>query len=83
MKKDTILGASIGSTDFHYLQKDYDEIKKLNLNTLNEVAWIGDELNSKIVMWTNSSPIDNVTLSSSDFINENGDLISSNNIKKP
>ena len=33
MKKDTILGASIGSTDFHYLQKDYDEIKKLNLNT--------------------------------------------------
>ena len=29
MKKDTILGASIGSTDFHYLQKDYDEIKKL------------------------------------------------------
>ena len=37
MKKDTILGASIGSTDFHYLQKDYDEIKKLNLNTWNEV----------------------------------------------
>lgn len=81
MKKDTILGASIGSTDFHYLQKDYDEIKKLNLNTWNEVAWIGDELNSKIVMWTNSSPVNNVTLSSSDFINENGDLISSNNIK--
>ncbi|MGU8410018.1 glycoside hydrolase domain-containing protein [Clostridium perfringens] len=81
MKKDTILGASIGSTDFHYLQKDYDEIKKLNLNTWNEVAWIGDELNSKIVMWTNSSPVNNVTLSSSDFINENGDLISSDNVE--
>ena len=26
-------------------------------------------------MWTNSSPVNNVTLSSSDFINENGDLV--------
>ena len=53
MKKQTILGASIGSTDFHHLQKDYDEIKKLNLNTWNEVAWIGDELNSKINIFSN------------------------------
>lgn len=81
MKKHTTLSASIGSTDFHHLQKDYDEIKKLNLKTWNEVAWIGDELNSKIVLWTSSSPANNVTLSSSDFISEKGDLISSDNIK--
>ena len=75
MKKHTTLSASIGSTDFHHLQKDYDEIKKLNIKTWNEVAWIGDELNSKIVLWTSSSPSNNVTLSSSDFISEKGDFL--------
>ncbi|WP_300259025.1 DUF4091 domain-containing protein [Clostridium sp.] len=81
MKKNTNLGASIGSTDFHYLQKDYDEIKKLNLNSWSYVAWIGDELNSKIVLWTESSCVSNISISSSDFTNENEDLIPSNNLK--
>ncbi|WP_432643738.1 glycoside hydrolase domain-containing protein [Clostridium perfringens] len=80
-KAGALLGASVGSTDFHYLQKNYNEIKKLNLNSWSDIAWIGDELNSKIVTWTKSSPVNNVLISSSDFINENGDLISSDNVE--
>lgn len=80
-KAGALLGASVGSTDFHYLQKNYNDIKKLNSNTWNDVAWIGDELNSKIVTWTKSSPVNNVTITSSNFINENGDEISSDNVE--
>ena len=76
-----ILGASVGSTDFHYLQKNYNEIKSLNSTTWNATAWIGDELNSKIVTWTNNIPVNNINISSSDFVNENGNIISSNNVK--
>ncbi|WP_260329036.1 DUF4091 domain-containing protein [Clostridium chauvoei] len=79
--KDVYLGASIGSTDFHYLQKNYNEIKLLNKTTWHDTAWIGDELNSKIVTWTKNSPVSNVTIASSDFVNKNGDIINSNNVE--
>lgn len=75
------LGASIGSTDFHYLQKNYDDIKSLNKTTWNDIAWIGDELNSKIVTWTKDSNVNNVIISSSNFANENGDVIGSSNVE--
>ncbi|MGG5461825.1 glycoside hydrolase domain-containing protein [Clostridium sp. B9] len=75
------LGASVGSTDFHYLQKNYDDIKNLTNNTWHDVAWIGDELNSKVVVWSKNDPINNITITSSDFLKENGDMISSDNIE--
>lgn len=77
----SILGASIGSTDFHYLQKNYNDIKKLNSTTWSDTAWIGDELNSKIVTWTKADKVNNVTISSSNFVNENGNIISSDNVE--
>lgn len=76
-----ILGASIGSTDFHYLQKDYNNIRKSNLTEWKDTAWIGDELNSKIVTWTKANKVNNVTISSSNFINEDGGVISSDNVE--
>lgn len=81
LKNEFILGASFASTDFHHFQKDYNKIKDFNLKSWHDIAWKGDELNSKIILWSKSLPINNIKFFSSNFINENGKLISSNNIK--
>lgn len=76
-----ILGASVGSTDFHYLQKNYNDIINLDENTWSDTAWIGDKLNSKIVTWTKGLDVYNVTMKASEFRTESGNIIDSNNVE--
>lgn len=75
------LGAAVGSTDFHYLQKNYNDIRNLNENTWSDTAWIGDELNSKIVTWSKGSDVHNVTMNSSNFTTKSGSVIDSSNVE--
>lgn len=81
MNPGSLLNGSVGSTDRHYLQTDYDYVSTLNENSWSGTGWIGDILNSEIVLWTNSSVAENVQVIASDFTNEDGNIISTSNVE--
>lgn len=81
---DYTIRAMFGNTDTHYLQKDYTKIKqsygddstKYNSN----FGWKGDLLNAELVTWTKNNAVSNLTITATDFENENKTNFSHDNI---
>lgn len=58
---------SIVSTDLHYTQEDYDEIKEMGVMSETLTAWSNDKALSEIAVISKDSKLDEVTVSASDF----------------
>lgn len=80
-KAGSILSASVGSPDRHYMQGDYEEVRKMAQTSWSGIGWIGDILNSEIVLWTKGKDVENAKLTSSNFVNSDGSVIDSSNIE--
>ncbi|MPQ43395.1 glycoside hydrolase domain-containing protein [Clostridium tarantellae] len=74
------LGGAIGSTDRHYMQEHYEEVKNMVTSSWYGVGWKGDILNSEIVLHTKGKDVNNVKITSTDFLSENGQIIGKDNI---
>lgn len=73
--------AFMGSTDFNYLQENYNDYFNGFHSTNIETGWIGDVINAKVVALTKKIKINNAVIASTDFLNKNGDTIDSENIE--
>lgn len=67
---ETCFNAFIGTTDKHYLQNEYDELKNNNNKVWKDTAWKNDVLSSVIVITTFADAISDIHAEISDFINE-------------
>ena len=79
------LYAMFGNSNIHYLQKDYDEIVnkyRTEFNLYNsDFGWKNDQINALIVLFTKQSEINHVEVKATDFKNENGSIISNEQIQ--
>ena len=74
------LRAVVVDTDHHYYQDDYEKLKnKLNLKWHGS-AWRNDEMLSEISLVTLGEKASDVEVTASDFVNENGAVLSSDNV---
>lgn len=78
--KHKVLRGGIGSTNRHYYQEDYEEVISMTNKSYSGIAWKGDVVSSEIILATEEAKVTNINISSSDFINEYNDIISSENV---
>lgn len=79
-KKRNHLNVFVGSTDRHYLQKDYDEIKDNQKKSWHGVGWKNDQLTSEILLVTGEEVVENIEVCVSDFLNEDYDILDASNL---
>lgn len=72
------LSASVGSVDRLETQEDYTKLKSLYKSSWSDVAWKGDELNSKIVVCSRENAVHNVEVLVSDFSSDSGVITADN-----
>ena len=73
--------AGIGDEKLLDTQLDYEELLNKNLeDSWSGTAWKGDTLNSKVIVLAKEADVHNLTVTASDFENEAGDVLASENI---
>ena len=73
------LEAFVGSKDRHYKSSQYKEIRNdMQANTTTPFAWKGDEVNGEVVILSKNTPINNVTVTVSDFTSGSNTIANSN-----
>ncbi len=69
-----IMGTSFAYTGTHTLDQDYQKTKLLNDKNENLVAWKNDEVHAKAIIWSYDQPLNNIKVSSSDLVGEQGSI---------
>lgn len=75
------IGGFIGTTERHHLQEKYNDYITVSNSSEELTAWKGDKAISKIVLYSKVNGTKNITAKISNLINEDGDIIDSNNVK--
>ena len=74
-----VMNAYVGNEKLLDIAEDYDELAVGSDPTYEGTAWRGDQLNSKVVVATMGRDVTNVQVTASDFINEQGAMLSADN----
>ncbi len=79
--KQSFMNVYVGDEKRLDLSEQYNVLKDGSGSKFDAIAWKNDQLNSKIIVTTRTKQAKNLTLTASDFINENKQTIRKDNIE--